>query len=183
MRVIFSGSSLKQDKITYNGGKIVKIYIVYKINKNFNIRSYPALENFLFGAFSLTKNIGFDKYPYSGYRIEFGRHGFFLHPSGGSGRNVIIFGKDMSPSIEIDNWKKYILILDKGSTQGLDHTMSAEKMSSIIFTEKIKKCCLNSHHNGVNSCLFFNAIEIYKYKAKDSEIVASSLCLGNISKG
>ena len=37
--------------------------------------------------------------------------------------------------------------------------------------------------NGANSCLFFNAIEIYKYKAKDSEIVASSLCLESISKG
>ena len=27
-----------------------------------------------------------------------------------------------------------------------------------------------------------NGTEIYKFKAKDSEIVATSLCLGNISK-
>ena len=36
--------------------------------------------------------------------------------------------------------------------------------------------------NGANSYLFVNGTEIYKFKAKDSEIVATSLCLGNISK-
>ena len=30
--------------------------------------------------------------------------------------------------------------------------------------------------------MFVNGIEIYKFKAKYSEIVASPLCLGNISK-
>ena len=30
--------------------------------------------------------------------------------------------------------------------------------------------------------IFFNGTEIYKLKAKDSEIVATPLCLGNISK-
>ena len=34
-----------------------------------------------------------------------------------------------------------------------------------------------------NSYLFVNGTEIYKFKAKVSEIVASPLCLGNISKG
>ena len=29
---------------------------------------------------------------------------------------------------------------------------------------------------------FFNGIDIYKFKAKDSKIVASPLCLGNIWK-
>ena len=33
IRVKFSGSCLKQDKITYIHGKIVNIYIVYEINK------------------------------------------------------------------------------------------------------------------------------------------------------
>ena len=35
---------------------------------------------------------------------------------------------------------------------------------------------------GANSHLFVNGKEIIKFKAKDSEIVASPLCLGNISK-
>ena len=38
------------------------------------------------------------------------------------------------------------------------------------------------HYNGVNSYLFVNGTEIIKFKAKDSEILACSLCLGNISK-
>ena len=38
------------------------------------------------------------------------------------------------------------------------------------------------HYNGVNSYLFVNGTEIIKFKAKDSEIVAYLLCLGNISK-
>ena len=55
-------------------------------------------------------------------------------------------------------------------------------MYSTNFTEKNKKFCLSLHYNGANSYLFVNSTEIYKFKAKDSEIVASPLCLGNISK-
>ena len=50
------------------------------------------------------------------------------------------------------------------------------------FTENNKRFCLSLHYNGANSYLFVNGTEIYKSKAKDSEIVASPLCLGNISK-
>ena len=45
-----------------------------------------------------------------------------------------------------------------------------------------KKFCLSLHYNGVNSYLFVNDTEIIKFKAKDSEIGATPLCLGNISK-
>ena len=38
------------------------------------------------------------------------------------------------------------------------------------------------HYNGRTSYLFFNGTEIYKFKAKDSNIVSAPLCLGNISK-
>ena len=41
---------------------------------------------------------------------------------------------------------------------------------------------MSLHYNGANSYLFVNGTEIYKFKAKDSKIVASPLCLGNISK-
>ena len=78
--------------------------------------------------------------------------------------------------------KKDILVLEKGPTQGLEHTLTAEKMYSINFTEKNKKFCLSLHYNGTNSYLFVNGIEIDKFRPKDSEIVAIQLCLGNISK-
>ena len=38
------------------------------------------------------------------------------------------------------------------------------------------------HCNGANSYLFVNGTEIINFKAKDSEILAYLLCLGNISK-
>ena len=38
------------------------------------------------------------------------------------------------------------------------------------------------HYNGANIYLFVNGTEIYKFNAKDSEIVATPLCLGNVSK-
>ena len=56
-----------------------------------------------------------------------------------------------------------------------------KKKYSINFTESKKKFCLSLHNNGANSYLFVNGVEIHKFKAKDSEIVATSLCLGNIS--
>ena len=65
-RVEFSGSCLKQDKVTFNHGKIVNIYIVYEISKSINISDYPTLENCLVGAVTLTKNADIDKYGYSG---------------------------------------------------------------------------------------------------------------------
>ena len=88
----------------------------------------------------------------------------------------------MSSSAHINNKKKDILVLGKGPTQGLEHTLTAEKMYSINFTVTKKKFCLSLHYNGANSYLFVNGKEIYKFKAKDSEIVATPLCLGNISK-
>ena len=41
---------------------------------------------------------------------------------------------------------------------------------------------MNLYYNGANTCLFVNGTEVVKFKAKDSKIVASPLCLGNISK-
>ena len=89
----------------------------------------------------------------------------------------------MNSSIHVDNKGTDILILGIGPTQGLgEHSLTAEKMYSINFTVTKKKFCLSLHYNGANSYLFVNGTEIYKFKAKDSEIVPSPLCLGNISK-
>ena len=88
----------------------------------------------------------------------------------------------MSFSAHIDNKKKDILVLGIGPTQRLEHTLTAEKMYSNNFTVTKKKFCLSLHYNGEDSYLFVNSTEIYKFKAKDSETVATPLCLGNISK-
>ena len=57
----------------------------------------------------------------------------------------------MSSSARIDNRKKDILILGKGSTQGLEHTLSAGKLYLVNFTKKNTKFCLSLHYNGANS--------------------------------
>ena len=89
-RVKFNGDCLKQEKITFNHGKTVNIYIVYEIERSVNISSYPTLENCLFGAVKLTKHVDVDLYKYSRYGIEFDRK---RSNSIGNevGRNVIIF--------------------------------------------------------------------------------------------
>ena len=60
----------------------------------------------------------------------------------------------MSSSLQIDNKKKDILILGKGPTQGLEHTLPAEKLYSINFTKEKTKFFLSLHYNGANSYLF-----------------------------
>ena len=130
----------------------------------------------------MIKNADIDKYGYSGYGTGFDRRSSFSFPGSGFGQNVLIFGADMSFSTCIDNKKKDILVLRKGPTQGWEHTLTAEKMYSVNFTLTKKKFCLSLHCNGENSYLFVNDTEVCKFKAKDSQSVASPLCLGNISK-
>ena len=50
IRLKFSKSCLKQDKITYTHRKIVNIYIVYEIISYATGHNYPTLENCLFSA-------------------------------------------------------------------------------------------------------------------------------------
>ena len=88
----------------------------------------------------------------------------------------------MSSFAHIENKKKEILVVKIGRTQRLEHAVTTEKIYSINFTVTKKKFCLSLHCNGTNSYLFVNGTEIYKFKAKDSQIVAAPLCLGNISK-
>ena len=133
----FNGSCLKQDKITYNHGKVVNIYLVYEIVGGYSSDdNYPTLQNALSGAIKLTKNADIDKYGYSGYGIGFDRRSSFSFPGGGFGQNAIVFGVDKSSPTKTDNGRKDILILEKGPTQGLEHTLTGQKMYSINFSSQ-----------------------------------------------
>ena len=78
-RLEFRGSCLKQDKSTFNHGKIVNIYIVYELDKTY-VKTNPMLVNCSFGADIDSADI-----------------------DGSFGRNVVIFGVDMSSSVHVDN--------------------------------------------------------------------------------
>ena len=106
----------------------------------------------------MTKNADIDQYKYSGYGIGFDRKGQFSFGNG-FGRNVIIFGVDMNSYVHVDNKKIDILILGKGSTQGLDRTiLTEEKLYSANFSQNNKKIFLSLRCNGDNSYLFVNGI-------------------------
>ena len=65
-RVNFTGTCLKQGKVTFNHKKVVnKIAAI--------VNNFPTLQNALFGAVTLTKNEDIDKYGYSGHGIGFSR--------------------------------------------------------------------------------------------------------------
>ena len=66
----------------------------------------------MLGTVKLVKNAEINKYKYSGYGIGFDRHGTFSVPNG-FGKNVIIFGVDMSSSEHVDNKKNIFQFLLK----------------------------------------------------------------------
>ena len=64
-----------------------------------------TLKDCLFGDLKVTKYADPDKYKYSSYDKGFDSHSELSLPDGSMGKNVIIFGDDMSSSVHIDNKK------------------------------------------------------------------------------
>ena len=93
----------------------------------------PTVGNSLSGVVILVKDADIDKYKYSGYSTGFDIKGTFSFSASGFGKNIIIFGADMSSSVHVDSKKEDILILGEGPTQGLDYTtLTAEKSIQLI---------------------------------------------------
>ena len=87
-----------------------------------SLNTYFKFGNCLFGTVELTKNAGPDKYRYSRYSIGFDSRFKIFMDRWKQGKNVIVFGDDMSSSVHIDNENKDISVLGEGPTQGLDNT-------------------------------------------------------------
>ena len=106
MYAYFDGVDLEQDKITYVHTEIVKIYIVYELDPNFN-QFDTTLENCPFGEASVARRSShFDNYQIRGYSIGFDSRGSFSHPSSRLGENIIIFGVVMASSAYANNRTK-----------------------------------------------------------------------------
>ena len=86
----------------------------------------------MFGVVKLIRNADTDKYKYSGYGTGFDRCETFSIANG-FGKNVTVFGVDMSSSVHVDNKKKDLLILGEAPTQELDDTtLTAGKSIQLI---------------------------------------------------
>lgn len=99
--------------------------------------------------------------------------GYFPKPKtlGANVKDVIIFGGDMTSSVNIDDKNKDILILDEGPTDELDDTaIIAEAKYSVNISNHRSKIHLSLHYNVINSFLYADGVKIYQSKAKDSEI-------------
>ena len=130
-----------------------------------------TLSNCLFASVKPTKNADLDKYKYTGYDIGFVFHSEFSFADESCGKNVFIFGVDMSSSVNVDNKGKDILILGEGSTQGLHGTtFTAEAKYPINFRQSGKRFLFSPYYDGSNSFLFVNTTKGYQFKAKNSEI-------------
>ena len=170
---------------------VVNVYIVYKLDPIASSRDTSfAIQDALFGAMQITKNATDNsKNKYKGYGICFDERSQFGHTitedgraDTTNGRNVLIFGVDMSSSVHGTNRANHIYLMRDGLTQGInDTTLYVEKNYWRNFTEPGKKVVLSLHYNGDNSYLFVNGRQELKFKAKTDQLVKEKLCIGNLS--
>ena len=182
MRVHLSGNHFQQNKVIIpNSNNIINIYCLYKVDQIASSRDTSfTIQNALFGAMQITKNATDNsKNNYNGYGICFDERSQFSHtitedgvPFTSNGRNVLIFGVDMSFSAHATNRANHIYLMGNGLTQGInDTTLYAEKKHFRNFTEPDIKCVLSLHYNGDDSYLFVNGRQELKFKAKTDQLV------------
>ena len=185
MNVKFNGCYLAQNKVIHpNNNKVGNIYIVYELDPINNYRtSVYTIQNALFGSMKITKNTADNsKNKYKGYRICFDSGSSFDKGNITNGKNVIIFGVDMSFSTHKTNRTNNIYVLGDWLEEGINDTkIYAEKLFSFNFTAVRNKFVLSLHYNGDNSYLFVNGKQELKFKAKEDQIINEKLCLGNLS--
>ena len=146
MHVHVSGNHFQQNKVIIpNNNNVINIYCVYQLDPIASTRdtSY-TIQNALFGAMQITKNApDYDKNNYKGYGICFDERSQFGHTitENGrahttNGRNVLIFGVDMSFSAHATNRANHIYLMGDGLTQGInDTTLYVEKNYWSNFTD------------------------------------------------
>ena len=192
MHVYLSGNHFQQHKVIIpNNNNAINIYCVYKLDPIASSRDTSfTIQNALFGAMQITKNAtNNSKNNYKGYGICFDERSQFddtitedgfAHTT--NGRNVLIFGVDMSFSAHATNRANHIYLMGEGLTQGInDTTIYVEQNYYRNFMDSGKKFVLSLHYNGDNSYLFVNGRQELKFKCKTDQLVKEKLCIGNLS--
>ena len=192
MHVHLSGNHFQQNVAgTPNNDNVINIYCVYKLDQLASTRDTSfTIQDALFGAMQITKNATDNsKNNYKGYGICFDERSQFGHTmiEGGrthitNGRNVLIFGADMSFSIHRINRANHIYVMGNGFTQGIhDTTLYVQKKYFRNFTEPNVKFVLSLHYNGDDSYLFVNGRQELRFKCKTDQLVKEKLSVGNLS--
>ena len=174
-----------------NGDNVINIYCVYKLDPIASTRDTSfTIQDALLGAMQITKNATDNsKNNYKGYGICFDERSQFGHTiiEGGrthitNGRNVLIFGADMSFSIHRTNRANHIYVMGDGFTQGIhDTTLYVEKKYFRNFAEPNVKFVLSLHYHGDDSYLFVKGRQELKFKCKTDQLIKEKLCIGNLS--
>ena len=198
MYVHLSGNHFQQNAVNipntpriFNINNAINIYCVYQLDRIASTRDTSfSIQNALFGAMQITKDAtDSDKNNYKGYGICFDERSQFGHTitedgitHTSNGRNVLIFGVDMSFSVHVTNRANNIYVMGDGLTQGIhDTTLYAEKKYFRNFTKTFPKFVLSLHYNDDDSYLFVNGRQELKFKAKKDQLVKEKLCIGNLS--
>ena len=192
MHVHLSGNHFQQNKVNIpNNSNVINIYCVYKLDPIASSRDTSfTIQDALFGATQITKNAtDKSKNNYKEYGICFDEGSQFGHTMGEgghthikNGRNVLIFGADMSFSIHRTNRANHIYVMDDGLIQGIhDTTLYVERKYFRNFTEPNVKFVLSLHYNGNDSYLFVKGRQELKFKCKTDQLVKEKLCIGNLS--
>ena len=91
---------LKQVSVSFIHNTVVDLYISYELDPcSRNLNTDFTLGNCLFGAVKVIKNADPDKCVYS-------ENVFQLKFCSNWGKNIVIFGVDMSSSVHVDNKKR-----------------------------------------------------------------------------
>ena len=190
--VYLSGNHFQQNKVIIpNNDNVINIYCVYEIQPIASSRDISfTIQNALFGAMQITKDATDNsKNNYKGYGIYFDERTQFGHTitedgraHTTNGRNVLIFGVDMSFSVHATNRANNIYVMGDGLTQVIhDTTLYVEKNYWRNFTDPGKKFVLSLCYNGDDSYLFINGRQELKFKAKTDQSVREKLCIRNLS--
>ena len=192
MHVYLSGNHFQQNKVIIpNNNNAINIYYVYKLDPIASSRDTSfTIQNALFGAMQITKDAtNNSKNNYKGCGICFDERSQFGHTiteegraHTTNGRNVLIFGVDMSFGAHASNRENHIYLMGDGLTQGInDTTLYVEKNYWRNFTDPGKKFIISLHFNGDESYFFVNGRQELKFKAKTDQLVKEKLCIGNLS--
>ena len=138
MHVYLSGNHFQQNEVIIpNNNNAINIYCVYKLDPIASSRDTSfTIQNALFGAIQITKNAtDYSKNNCKGYGICFDERSQFGHTitedgraHTTNGRNVLIFGVDVSFSVHATNRANSIYVMGDGVTQGIhDTTLYVEK--------------------------------------------------------